>query len=297
MTDVIIYTAGFIAVAVAAFGSGVAAAGGWNGTGKQLRDLLDARTSGSLSVEEFERRQAALHAELQDAPSIAVLRWLFLLITLTVALAAAGLHATLGSSTTKSVNGLPAMPVPLPVIAKPQESTAIAARPGGDLPSMTKRLADRLKREPGDGQGWALLARAYAEMGQFGDAENAFGKASSLLPADASLLADWANVHVKAGNGQWDQQARDLVKRALAADSNNPKVLSLAGTEALQRGDYNQATGYWTRAKSAAPPGSAEAQEADDALHTIQNRFAGKPGANEPGQERIEDAIRRFRNK
>jgi len=72
---------------------------------------------------------------------------------------------------------------------------------GGDMGAMTAKLQARLAHEPNDGLGWALLARAYAWMGRYAEAEAAFAKAAKLKVDDPKLKADWDAVRAKAGDG------------------------------------------------------------------------------------------------
>ncbi|EFK96284.1 hypothetical protein LDC_1692, partial [sediment metagenome] len=63
-----------------------------------LRELLLARAAGSIDAEEFERRQAALHAELlaQDAVATRNAGW-FWATGIVVVAAAVGIYAWLGN--------------------------------------------------------------------------------------------------------------------------------------------------------------------------------------------------------
>jgi hypothetical protein len=141
-----------------------------------------------------------------------------------------------------------------------------AASSGGDIGEMAKRLAKKMESDPGNGEGWQLLARAYLEVRQHDKAAEAFAKAAALLPADAALFVDWADAYVIAHDRKWDDRARDIVKQALAADKNNLKALSLAGTEAFDRGDYKAAILHWQRMKDVAPAGSMSFKLAESNL-------------------------------
>jgi cytochrome c-type biogenesis protein CcmH len=60
-----------------------------------------------------------------------------------------------------------------------------------------------------------------------------------------------------------------LVQRALTLDPQQPKALSLAGTEAMERNDRAAALAFWQRAKAAVPPGSPFAQRMDENMAEI----------------------------
>lgn len=122
-----------------------------------------------------------------------------------------------------------------------------------DVQAMVERLAARLQQEPNNGPGWQMLAKSYAALGRFGDAAAAYGKAMALLPADAGLLADYADVLAMTQSGSFGGEPVRLVHKALAIDSRHPKALALAGTEAYRRGDFDNALRYWNKALETVP--------------------------------------------
>ena len=160
--------------------------------------------------------------------------WALALAPVSIALASAALYAWLGNGKTGAapMTFMPAAPV----------GVELPVRPGGDLESMSSRLASRLAREPGDSAGWALLGRAYAEMRRYSEAEEALAKAAALLPKDASVLADWAEAHFFARGRNWDPKTGELVKRALAVDPANAKALALARGKPPAQSDRGPAT-------------------------------------------------------
>ncbi len=147
---------------------------------------------------------------------------------------------------------------------------------GGDLKVMAQRLADKLAKDPGNGEGWALLARTYLELRQHRQAADAFAKADALQKLDATALADWADAYVVASDRKWDAKARDLVKRALAADPKHLKALALAGSEAFERKDYKEAIAQWQKMRAAAPADSMDAKLADTNIEEASAIMTGK---------------------
>ncbi len=85
--------------------------------------------------------------------------------------------------------------------AAPAANPAPHTSNAGDIAVMAERLAARLKDQPNDAQGWAILARSYDVMGQLPDALMAYKKASTLMPDDQALLADYAKAVAKANQG------------------------------------------------------------------------------------------------
>jgi cytochrome c-type biogenesis protein CcmH len=272
LTTFVLAAVVFIAVAITAYFLGLAANKADQDAGRALREMLLTRAAGKLSTDEFEQRQRALHDSLSGVATPSRNRVIHLVPPVLLGITVAALYAWVSpsvqeASTPKTTAAVPARPA----------SSAMPAQPGGDLEQMTRRLAERLKREPGDGPGWALLARARSEMRQYHEAEEAFSQAAKILPPDAALLADWANARASAQAGKWDKAALDLIARALAAEPNNLKALSLAGKAAYAREDYAQAITYWQKMKAGATADSIDAKEADAGIAEARARLSGVP--------------------
>ena len=164
---------------------------------------------------------------------------------------AAGLLVVLaGGGTVYWWTGAPAKPAAGEArsIAAPAAAN-LAPHPLGNDPmaAMVQRLADRLKAQPGDAEGWAMLGRSYANLGRHADALPAYAKAIELRQDDPPLMADYADELALQQGGRLEGEPMRWVKRALALEPGQPKALLLAGTEAFQRKDYAQAVQYWER--------------------------------------------------
>jgi cytochrome c-type biogenesis protein CcmH len=121
-------------------------------------------------------------------------------------------------------------------------------------------LAERLKANPSDSQGWIMLARSYNSMERFGEAAGAYAKATELLPNNADLWAEYAFVSAMANDRRLEGQPTELINKALKIDPENLKALQLAGNAAFQRKDYKQAIDYWSRVLKKVPPKSEVAE-------------------------------------
>jgi len=158
------------------------------------------------------------------------------------------------------------------------------ATPASEAPSMSQeqivamvdKLATRMKEHPEDPTGWRLLARAYASMGRFGEAVAAFSEAAARAPADAPLLADWADA-LAMQNRSLQGEPSKLVARALAIDPKYPKALALAATAALERKDYSAAIDEWRKLKMEFPPGGEETKQIDAMIAEAEAASSGAP--------------------
>lgn len=200
-------------------------------------------------------------------------RWL---LPLLLALAAAGIYWGYSAGSQKASPGQE---------ESPEKGTAPNATPAaspGNLDSAVKKLADKLAKDPGNGDGWLLLAKTYSELERFPEAAAAYEKAAALLPPDAGIFADWADTYVMSKDRKWDAEARRIVERALAIDPRHVKTLALAGSEAFGRADYKAAIDYWKRMKAAAPADSTDRQLADNNIAEATARLSGKRPADVP---------------
>ncbi|HET8702083.1 MAG TPA: hypothetical protein VFL97_10520, partial [Nitrococcus sp.] len=128
------------------------------------------------------------------------------------------------------------------------------------------RLETHLRQQPNDGDGWFVLGRAYALLGRYEDAGNAFKKAQDVLGASAPVLAERAQVLARAAKGNFDGEPAQLLASALKLDPGNTLALWLSGIAAKQKGDQALATERWRAALATVPADSAAAAAIRSAL-------------------------------
>ena len=158
------------------------------------------------------------------------------------------------------------------------------------IEAMAEKLTARLKDQPDDAGGWAMLGRSYTVLGRHPEALSAYERAVALRADDAQLLADYAdslavkNKHVLAG------EPMKWVEKALKIDPRNVKALALAGTNAFDRKDYAGAVKYWDQVVQFGPPDSGYVQQVQASLAEARELgglppVAGNPaGATAPAQ-------------
>ena len=117
-----------------------------------------------------------------------------------------------------------------------------------------ERLKAKLEQNPTDGVGWALLARAYVELGRHPEAVQVYEKAMQLIPNDAQLLADYADALGTLNGRKLDGKPEALIQQAIKADPRNVKALMLAGTVAYNHKEFDRAAAYWEEARANLPP-------------------------------------------
>jgi cytochrome c-type biogenesis protein CcmH len=135
---------------------------------------------------------------------------------------------------------------------------------------MAASLATKLEQNPGNGEGWVILARTYNSIGRFPEAVRAYEKAVALIPDDAALFADYADA-VAATQKSLAGKPMELVQRALKLDPTQWKALALAGTYAFDQKDYRRAVEHWEKLKATVPPGSPIAQSIDGSIEEARS--------------------------
>ena len=166
---------------------------------------------------------------------------------------------------------------PAPVGGPPAaESAAPPERTQAQIEANVAKLAERLKSNPNDAQGWTMLARSYSSMEKYSEAADAYAKATELNPKDADLLAEYAFTTGMAGGKSLEGKPTEIINRALKIDPENPKALQLAGSAAFQAKDYNKAIEYWQRVLKKVPPGSEVAETINARINEAKTLAASK---------------------
>jgi len=130
---------------------------------------------------------------------------------------------------------------------------------------MVAKLAAKLEKEPGNAEGWMILARSYYAMQRFPDAVRAFERVNKLVPNEPNVLVDYADA-LAASQQSLQGRPTELVMQALQIDPANWKGLALAGSAAFDRNDYKQAVAYWEQLKQVLPSDSPMAKSVDSSI-------------------------------
>lgn len=124
---------------------------------------------------------------------------------------------------------------------------------------MVTSLAERLKQEPENAEGWFLLGRSLMSMGKYAEAVKAFEVVDKLQPDNPPVMLALANAVAMAQDGKIGGRPEQLVNRALELDPTSTTALWLAGIAAEERGDYKLALQHWGKAEPTLKP--ADQQE------------------------------------
>lgn len=144
--------------------------------------------------------------------------------------------------------------------------------------TMVDTLAARLKANPDNPKGWAMLARSYKVMGRFAEAEQAFVKAGNLVNTEPDLLVDYADLLAVRANNNIEGKPLELVNKALALNPQHPMGLMMSGVAAYRRSDFALAVKQWEKLLTVLDPGSPDAQQVEADIADARAK-AGLPAA------------------
>ncbi|MBS0451229.1 MAG: c-type cytochrome biogenesis protein CcmI [Proteobacteria bacterium] len=162
---------------------------------------------------------------------------------------------------------------------------------------LVNQLAQRLRAQPDDAEGWYMLGRSYAALERPADAAVAYAKAVELVPDEAMVRADYADVLASVNGGSLQGPAQVQIDRALALDPDQPKALALAASAAMERGDKAQAVVHWEHLLALLPPQSQTAARIAASLAEARGEtpvpVAGAAAASVAGRVAISDKVAR----
>jgi len=238
---------------------------------RRMQALLEAHAAGVLSDTEFAAKRTELGDQLltaidtgpprSRAPFVAATAVALLLPALSIVL-----YRAVGS---------PAALDPAALVAAP--ATAPGEH-GQDMEQAIDKLAAKLKQNPGDAEGWALLGRAYLETQRFAEARDALKHAHDLVADDPDVGVAYAEALTLASEShQFDAQARALIETALKADPKNQRGIWLLGIADYQAGKFDAAIADWNLLLAQLLKDSTIAQSVRSQIARAEAARDGKP--------------------
>lgn len=240
----------------------------------QLRELETERSGGEITEEQYARARSELERRVieesrgeqtvdrSERPPIALIAAIVILVP------AIAIPLYLGLGTPAALN-------PTALTAQAGDGEGGHSLTPEQVEAMVEKLAARLKEKPDDVEGWVMLARTYNALGRYADAAEAFRTLIKLLPADAQLLADYADTLAMSRGRQLAGEPETIIAQALQIDARNVKALALAGTAAFEQKDYAKAIEFWERIAAQVEPNSPTARSVASSIAEARARMGG----------------------
>jgi cytochrome c-type biogenesis protein CcmH len=236
-------------------------------TARRLRALEEAHASGLLDANEYATKRDALAKTAPDAMASARRsRAAF------AALLGAALLLPLSALLLYRLVGTPEALDPANLIPPQAEHSA------EDMEKAIAGLAAKLKQEPNDPQGWALLGRAYQAMNRMEESRDALKEAHEHAPDDNDLAVEYAqSIALAAPDHRLAGDARALLDSVLKKDPKNQRALWLIGISDYQNEDYASAIARWKVLLPMLQPDSEVARSVRDEIADAEARRDGRP--------------------
>ncbi len=234
----------------------------------RLAELKENLRSGGLNQTQYDEQLADLEQALSDDLDIQSKvnlvskqsHWIIYVLVIVMPLLAGTLYWSLGNF--QAVSHSAEMAIDPDVIKVAQ------------INKMVNGLAEKLKNNPDDAQGWLMLGRSYNVLEQHALALDAFANAYRLLGDQTEILLLYADALGYVNDRNLTGKPSELISKALALEPENMKALWLAGMAKAQQGDADTAIKLWKKLEALLPPGSEYQQEIQSLLAQLKSETA-----------------------
>jgi cytochrome c-type biogenesis protein CcmH len=174
-----------------------------------------------------------------------------------------------------------AKPQGAPAVAAATPDAGAAAAPPAQqqamIAGMVARLADRLKQNPADVDGWMKLGRSYQVMGRPEESIAAYAEAATRAPKRLDAVLAYAHALYPPGESDRPppQTFLDLMHAALDIDPDQAEALWFVGRDAADHGDRVRAVALFTKLRDRLP-------EASDARAAVERELQRVGQATSP---------------
>jgi len=148
-------------------------------------------------------------------------------------------------------------------------------------------LEQKVQADPADATSLVMLARSYMESERYAESARAYAELVKLVPNEAWVWADYADAAAMAQGQTLRGKPTEYINNALALDPNNMKSLALAGSAAMERGDFAVAIRHWEKLRVQLPPDSEDARAIEGGLAEARQLLAHMKGGKAPLLEQI----------
>ena len=237
-------------------------------TTRRLRALDEAMAAGVIDADEYAAKRAAI-AKVEASPKPDPAQKSRTAFT---ALLAVALVLPASALLLYRLVGEPNALDPANYVAAPSNDAHAA-----NMQQAIAGLAAKLKQNPDDAQGWALLGRAYQATDRIDEAREAFKQAHEHAPNDADLAVEYAQTLALAAPDHLIQgEPRTLIEGALKNDPRNQRGLWLLGISDYQVGKYDAAIATWNTLLPLLAPDSDVARSVKNEIADAEARRDGK---------------------
>lgn len=142
-----------------------------------------------------------------------------------------------------------------------------------DVKTMIAQLEQKMKDNPGDAEGWRMLGWSYYRTERFGDAVNAYRRATQLDPKNAGGWSALGEAIALSGKGDIPAEAEAAFKQALAIDPVDPRARYFLGVKKDLSGDHAGAIDDWIALLKDTPAGAPWEQNVRQTIQQVATQY------------------------
>ena len=191
-----------------------------------------------------------------------------------IVLAAAFLVPTL-SAMLYGVIGRPDLP-DQPVAARQEQPGQTPAQP--DVQQMVARLEARLATSPDDLEGWLMLGRSRAVLGDAQGSTDAFRRALSIGPDDARGVGGLAEALTAMAGGTVTPEAKGLFVKLAQIEPRDPRAAFYLGWADFQAGQPQPALDRWRQLLADSPADAPWRPQVIEGIQAAAQQLGIDPG-------------------
>ncbi len=244
----------------------------------QLHELKQQKSAGVLSVDDYQQQRQELELSLADDLAITQAveatqtqgRWLIPVLCLAIPAFSLLLYSRIGDF--QALEPTPEM------LAQPKATPSAE-----DINRMVAKLAERMKTDPGNAEGWYMLGKSYKYLQQYSKAVDAYAHAYQLLGERSDLMLEYAEVLALANHEQFSGKPAELVLNVLAREPDNVSALWFGGIVKAQAGEAPEAVKLWQKLYGLLPQDSEAQQQVKAMLASIN--ASPSPNTSEQAQQ------------
>ncbi|GHD44967.1 cytochrome c-type biogenesis protein CcmH [Marinobacter persicus] len=172
-----------------------------------------------------------------------------------------------------------------------QEMESSGGNQSARMAELADQLRERLRANPDNADGWAMLGQTYMRLQRYEEAAEAYRELARVTEesdgASASALGLAAQARFFASNGRITGEVEELVEAALALNEDEVNALGLLGISAFGEENYERAIEYWERIIAVAPD-HPQAESIQEGIKEAYRRLGQTPPSGQASAEQPE---------
>jgi cytochrome c-type biogenesis protein CcmH len=231
----------------------------------RFAELKANKDSGGINQTQYEEQVAELELALSDDLELSKIankpqsqgRWLVYVLVALVPVISGTLYGKLGNYQA------------IGRVNEPESASSATPSPEA-INKMVAGLAEKLKAEPENIEGWMMLGRSFKVLERYPDAVEAYGRAYQLAGDRADVMLPYAEVLALANNGNWKGKPYELITKTLAIQPESLTGLWFAAIANAQQGDKKTAVEFLQKLEPLLPEGSPDKQQIHDIIKNTE---------------------------